>query len=180
MVYLLSTTHEKGTVNPATGKAEIVEFYNSTKGAVDTFDEMSSSMSCSRKTRRWPLCIFYGVINSAIINSYVIYVHNMVSQQKKPLCRREFAKRICEDLTKPHLQTRLRIPQLKRNLKDKIEEILGTDVPTRDIEPEPQGSVGRRICAFCPSKKRRMTRFSCFQCKKFYCGEHQAKKCVYC
>lgn len=176
MVYLLSTTHEKGTVAERTGKADIVEFYNSTKGAVDTFDEMSSNMSCSRKTRRWPLCIFFGLINSTLVNAYIIYVHNMVANKKKPLCRRDFAKQINEDLTKQHLQARLQVPHLKRHLKCKIEELLGEETPAR--EPEPV--VGRKICAFCPSKKRRMTRFSCFECKKFYCGEHQAKKCVNC
>lgn len=68
MVYLLSSTHENGTVSEASGKSDVVEFYNSTKGAVDAFDEMSSIMSCSRKTRRWPLCIFYGIINSTLVN----------------------------------------------------------------------------------------------------------------
>lgn len=66
-------------------------------------------------------------------------------------------KKICEDLTKPHLQARLAIPQLKRNVRSKIEEILGGE---------------------CHG--RRMTRFSCFQCKRFDCFEHQAKLCVRC
>ncbi|GBP32577.1 PiggyBac transposable element-derived protein 4 [Eumeta japonica] len=38
-VLLLSTTHSNGTI-AASGKPEIIEFYNSTKGAVDTFDQM--------------------------------------------------------------------------------------------------------------------------------------------
>ncbi|XP_039298114.1 uncharacterized protein LOC120354734 [Nilaparvata lugens] len=99
MVFLLSTTHENGTVSETTGKPDIVEFYNSTKGAVDTFDEMSSNMSCSHKTQRWPLCIFYGMVNSTLVNAYVIYVHNSVKEKKKPINRREFAKQLerCTD-----------------------------------------------------------------------------------
>ncbi|GBP41623.1 PiggyBac transposable element-derived protein 4 [Eumeta japonica] len=38
-VLLLSTTHSNGTI-AASGKPEIIELYNSTKGAVDTFDQM--------------------------------------------------------------------------------------------------------------------------------------------
>lgn len=51
----------------------MVEFYNKTKGGVDTFDQMCSVMICSRK------------INMAFINSYVIYTHNMYQQNKMPL-----------------------------------------------------------------------------------------------
>lgn len=75
MVYLISNN---GTIAESTGKPDIVEYYNSTKGAIDAFDEMSSNMSSSRKTQSWPLCIFYGMINSILVNSYVSYVHNMV------------------------------------------------------------------------------------------------------
>lgn len=177
MVFLLSSTHENGTVSEASGKPDVVEFYNCTKGAVDTFDEMSSIMSCSRKTQRWPLCIFYGIINSTLINAYVIYVHNMVKKKQKPLCRRNFAKSICEQLTKSHFEARLQTPGLHRNLKQKIEEIIGERAPDNEpVREEP----ARKICGFCPSKKRRMTKYKCFSCKKFYCLEHRANMCVNC
>ncbi|XP_022207389.2 uncharacterized protein LOC111064037 [Nilaparvata lugens] len=178
MVFLLSTTHENGTVSETTGKPDIVEFYNPTKGAVDTFDEMSSNMSCSRKTQRWPLCIFYGMVNSTLVNAYVIYVHNTVKEKKKPINRREFAKQVCEELTKPHLQNRIEVPTLRKNLKTNIGEILGTEAGQSD--PELHGQAERKICAFCPSKIRRMTRFSCFKCKKFHCLQHQSKMCTNC
>lgn len=77
-VTLLSTLHSGSTlISERTGKPDIIDFYNSTKGGVDTFDQMCGNMSTSRKTKRWPMCMFYGMINIASINSYVIYVHNM-------------------------------------------------------------------------------------------------------
>src|SRR5215510_5531487 len=38
---------------------EIIHFYNSTKGGVDTVDQLCGNYSVSRRTRRWPLCIFF-------------------------------------------------------------------------------------------------------------------------
>ena len=42
-----------------TKKPEIVHFYNSTKVGVDTVDQLCGNYSVSRRTRRWPLCIFF-------------------------------------------------------------------------------------------------------------------------
>ncbi|CAH2108113.1 unnamed protein product [Euphydryas editha] len=92
-VLLLSTTHGIGTLAPS-GKPDIIEFYNSTKGAVDTFDQMCHNMSCNRKTQRWPLCYFYGMLNMSIVNSFIIRVHNNVKNKQKPLTRRAFIKEV--------------------------------------------------------------------------------------
>lgn len=54
-VLLLSTMHQGCSVSKTSGKPEIIETYNQTKGAVDTLDQMCSIMSSSRKTKRWPL-----------------------------------------------------------------------------------------------------------------------------
>ncbi|CAK1587951.1 unnamed protein product [Parnassius mnemosyne] len=129
-VLLLSTTHGNGTIAPS-GKPDIIEFYNSTKGAVDTFDQMCSGMSCSRKTQRWPLCYFYGMLNMAIINSYVIYVHNNVKQGKKPASRRCFTKDVSVKMTEPWLRKRREMPTLRRCLKRKIAEVLN-ETPISD------------------------------------------------
>lgn len=73
MVYLLSSCDDEGVINSTTGKPEMIMFYNQTKGGVDTFDQICSNMSCSRKTNRWPMTMLYGILNMAFVNSYVIY-----------------------------------------------------------------------------------------------------------
>lgn len=57
-VILLSTMHSGSEVNQVTKKPDIIDFYNSTKGGVDTFDKMVHNYSTSRGTRRWPLRFF--------------------------------------------------------------------------------------------------------------------------
>lgn len=175
-VLLLSTIHWNGTI-AASGKPDIIEFYNSTKGAVDTFDQMCGSMSCSRKTQRWPLCYFYGILNMAIINSYAIYVHNSVKQGQKPTSRRCFVKDVSEKLTEPWLRKRREMPTLKRCLKRKITEVLG-ETPTIDTAG-PSGTQ-KKVCGYCDYKKRRMTRFQCRHCKKYMCMDHRGLICVEC
>lgn len=94
IVYLLSSCDEEGSVNPETKKPRMIEFYNSTKGGVDTFDQMCSVMSCCRKTNRWPMCVFYGMLNISCINSNVIFCHNASVMGQKVMIRRDFMKKM--------------------------------------------------------------------------------------
>ncbi|KAJ8929661.1 hypothetical protein NQ314_017621 [Rhamnusium bicolor] len=86
-VFLLSTMHETGTINETTYKPEIIHTYNSTKGAVDTFVQMCQNMNCNRQTKRWPMCIFHNLLNMACINFFVIYSHNIITHDGKPVTR---------------------------------------------------------------------------------------------
>jgi len=72
-VILLSTMHNDTSVNSETKKPEVIHFYNSTKGGVDTVDQMCGNYSVSRRTRRWPLSIFFQLLNIAGINANILY-----------------------------------------------------------------------------------------------------------
>lgn len=63
MVFLLSSCDEDAVINESNGKPEMILFYNETKRGVDTFDQMCSSMSSNRKTNRWPMAVFYSMLN---------------------------------------------------------------------------------------------------------------------
>ncbi|KAJ8876655.1 hypothetical protein PR048_021102 [Dryococelus australis] len=68
IVAMLSTMHDRKDEDKTVRIPEIIEFYNATKGDVDCFDKLCHTYSVSRKTRRWPLCIFYGLQNAVGIN----------------------------------------------------------------------------------------------------------------
>jgi len=55
MFLLLSSQRTQPDLGES-GKPESIEFYNSTKVGVDTFDQMCAGTSCSRKTTLAPLC----------------------------------------------------------------------------------------------------------------------------
>lgn len=82
----------------------MIKFYNATKGGVERFDQMCSNKSSNRKTSRWPMCVFYGIINVATINSYVILCHNLLLAGRKISPRRDFLKELLFCLVEPWLQ----------------------------------------------------------------------------
>lgn len=177
LVLLLSTLHEGAEISEPTGKPSIIVNYNETKGGVDTFDQMCCNVSSSRKTRRWPLCVFYGMVNMANINSYVIYTFDTTSEGEKPVCRCQYMIDLCHSLAKPWLEHRFSTKSLRRNIRQDIGNILKVKVEEeRDIPQDKK----RKICFYCPSKKRCMTTTYCEQCKRAICGEHRGNICTEC
>lgn len=78
-VVLLSTMHHDAPIDESTKekkKPEIITFYNSTKGAVDTVDQLCSIYNVSRNTRRLLVVVFYTILNIAGINAYNIFMAN--------------------------------------------------------------------------------------------------------
>lgn len=50
---------------------EMVSFHNITNGGVDSMAQNCTTFSTRRRTRRWPLVIFYQLLNAASVNSCV-------------------------------------------------------------------------------------------------------------
>ena len=118
-VLLISSMHDGPTVDSVSKKPAIIESYNATKGAVDTYDQMCGHASCSRKTRRWPLCMFYGMINMAVLNSYILYVSNCEELKIKPITRRDFMKQLSKDLCNDWCTMRLKErPSMQKRVRE--------------------------------------------------------------
>ena len=167
------------------GKPEIIEYYNSTKGGVDTFDFMCGAYSCSRKTKRWPLCIFYGILNAAAINAYIIHCSNQKLIGQKPPTRRQFLRDLSIDLIKPFALQRLNIPQLSRSLVTVIADVCEIPVPPpvrgqAMAAAEGTSSPSRKRCVLCLAKPDRKTRFQCCACTRPICMEHCEAVCIDC
>lgn len=178
MVVLLSTAHDQPTISPISKKPDIIEDYNSTKYGVDVLDQMCSTYSCSRKTRRWPLCVFYGMMNIGCVNSWVIHSHNNQRQGGNKFARKEFLIRLSEELTRPWMAKRLEMPNLQTHLRVMIQDVLPKQTSSQRQDPHTTGK--RTVCHICPSKKRRMTITYCIQCSRAYCKEHRANLCTNC
>lgn len=179
-VLLISTMHDKPTIDPVSKNPAIIMSYNETKGAVDTFDQMCSHLSCSRKARRWPLCMFYGMINMAVLNSYVLHVTNSRTRGDKPLNRREFMKTLSDDLCRPWCNIRCEErPKMRERVREAIENVLGAE----NLQNNEDFSIkkGKRsMCTICSAKKRRMSIYCCAKCNKSYCLEHRSPHCIDC
>lgn len=171
-VFVLSSMHHDDSIDYETGKPEIIIDYNKTKGGVDTVDKLCASYDCARITRRWPMVIFFGALNLAGINSFIILKQNNV---EKMMPRRLFIENLGYQLLESHVKKRRLSPGLPRTIKLRILEIYNIS----DNDQTPRNPTRGR-CYYCSSNKNRKTRFSCRKCKKFMCLEHLTPICSEC
>ena len=186
-VIMLSTMHSDASIDETTGdkqKPSVVTFYNSTKGGVDTADKKCAATSCSRRTKRWPMSLFYSLINKVCLNSFVIYVWNNETDGLR--LRREFLRSLGKELLRKQLEIRFQNRTgIQRGLQNTIATCaasLGINVamitePDCSEESAPK-RVRRVRCAFC--KDRKTNTYS--QCSKPFCKQHMGpptyKNCI--
>lgn len=166
-VIVMSTMHYDDAINPNTGKPEIIMDYNSTKSGVDILDKMNEAYNCARATCRWPMVLFYTLLNVAGINSYIIFKNKNLSVTKP---RRLFLENLAMELLDGHIRRRAIQENIPKGIKLRLREICGITV---ENNPKPV-TYGR--CYLCGSKKNRKTKFSCEKCNKYMCMEHI--KCI--
>ncbi|GFY42352.1 DDE_Tnp_1_7 domain-containing protein [Trichonephila inaurata madagascariensis] len=177
-VILLSTMHHS-ICTDISNKPEIISFYNATKSGVDTLDMKCKAYSPNRKTRRWPLVIFYHLIAVASSNAHIIY--EMYPENKKK-SRYDFILEIALSLCNSYMKKRLQIPNLPEELKKIIKEAVGEQEAEQNTSRAPMSDrlEKRRNCRFCPYKKNRMTSYKCVKCGTPICLEHAKKTCDIC
>lgn len=165
-VVLISSLHHDDNIDKQSGKPEIIIDYNNTKGGVDVVDRLCANYNVARNTRRWPMVIFYSILNLAGINSFVVFCSNNPNSTQK---RRGFLRTLALELIKPHLSVRSNLQTIPRTLRNRLQEISGTPDTAQAVAP-PNQQTGR--CAICSSRKSRKTRFFCRKCYKYMCLEH--------
>ena len=81
---LLSTFHNDDKIDETSKKPEIIIDYNRTNWGVNTVDQLCRTYSVKRSTRRWPLSVFYGLLDIGAVKSFIIFMYNNpVSSQGK-------------------------------------------------------------------------------------------------
>lgn len=95
-VILVSSMHHGKVVDEDNKKPEIILYYNTTKGGVDEADKKCSIFSSSRRTRRWPMVVFYRIVDLSGINAYIYNMH-----QSKIIDRGDILKSLARSLVLP-------------------------------------------------------------------------------
>lgn len=173
VVTLLSTMHTTADPDAKNKIPEMVEYYNKTKCGVDLMDQLCHKYSVSRKTRRWPMAIFYGLLNIVGVNSFVLFKMTTKTDQK----RRKFLKNLALALITPQMEERFTWRTLPTNLQVLLGGILQKSRPV--VAPVPVLTTKKR-CAVCPRGKDRKTKITCGMCRKPLCGEHTQAICEIC
>lgn len=82
-VVLLSTQHSRPDINDSTKKPEIIHYHNSNKSGVDTLDQLIRCYSCKRASKRWPMAIFFNMIDIVAYNAFILFTQKNPQYIKK-------------------------------------------------------------------------------------------------
>ena len=154
---------------------------------------MITRYSSQRGTNRWPLALFYNMMDIAALATYIVYYENNDMLIKKTDERRLFLRQLGEELARPIIENRASNNRVTRVLSTKtaIECIIG-EIRTNDCTlidaslgcmSEKKAQVG--YCYLCNQqtiKKKRKTRKACDSCSLPICCEHSISfaKCMKC
>lgn len=176
-VILASSLHEDNSIDLDTGdkkKPCIITFYNGTKGGVDTTDKMCASFNVARNIRRWPMVVFFAMLNISGINAQVIYFGN----DKKVIRRKTFLKKLSHELVLPHMARRsLETSGIHTGLQQRLKG--NTPVDKEQQKEESENVRKRKRCHSCTGQKR-LTKYNCKKCKNPICLMHIVSFCNDC
>lgn len=175
IVLLMSSLHHDDSIDSSTGekkKPEINTYYNITKCGVDVADELCASYDVCRNSKKWPLTIFYAILNMSAINGLIIHRINNESNIK----RRRYLKNLGLALVIEHLKVRGNVQSLPRELRKKIIQFTGESTE----EPPAKKTNARKRCQVCPASKDRKTTHVCEGCNKHICPQHIVPFCANC
>ena len=183
LVTLLSTIHHEVAVSEDEShsrKPVMVLDYNSTKGAVDSYDERVQTYSCNRKINRWPMKLFFNCVDLATLNSCILWrIMHPEDYSGKLQARRLFISDLCEELIipliekrsiNPYMQTPVRKAIISTGLIQEGSSSTSAAVAQQDGKP--------RRCSLC--KTRRLVRKVCDTCRCPVCPDHASFVCLSC
>jgi len=166
VVVLLSSMHAQGEVDLTRPdkKPNIILEYNASKGGVDTADQMLRMYSTKRMTRRWPMTIFYNMLDISTLNAFVIWMSLNPEWESKAKHRRriflmELGKLLVQAATTPSPPSVLE----------------GGHGPSKLVPPQK-----RARCHCCARQKDRKSGMACVTCRRNVCKEHASIICDKC
>jgi len=177
MILLLSSLHSD-EISKVENKSEIVLHYNKTMGASDTFDQLCHQYTVNRETERWPLRIFYGMLDQAAVNSFVLYTLNA---NNRIITRDTFLLELSMALIKPYIIKLLSRPSVHILNQCRLKSFL--DLPEEDVRKlrlDISNKSKTAKCFLCPTSKRIKTYSKCLKCNNFMCTKHKASICQNC
>ena len=155
-VLILSSLHQDvpiPTSNNPKMKPETVLDYNKTKGAVDTYDQLLRLYSTKAGGRRWPMHVFYNIVDMALINSHIVFKNVL----KNNISRKDFIRQLSE-------------------------ELIGHSKTTFEKEPKATAAVSElKNRVTCKTQKcKNRTTSACLKCNLPICGTCCVKVCKNC
>ncbi|XP_059563328.1 piggyBac transposable element-derived protein 4-like [Myotis daubentonii] len=161
-VAVLSSKHKFVKIDKSNKKMlpESIQFYNSTKFGVDMADQMARKYTVKASSCRWPLQIFFNILDLAAINAWILYKETTGIQ----IQRKEFLFQLAEQLSTEYRAAR------QKNSSEHEDPQRSTATSSNATH-----SNKRKICQvqLCHNNK---TNNICEKCQKYVCGRCIHKK----
>ena len=192
-VLLVSSQHDQPDVSQLSDrKPEVILAYNDDKGGVHIVDKMIDTYRTKVSTRRWPMVVFYTIVDIAALNSFVIWIQKNPNWEirKSKERRRRFLQELGMTLVVPEVE---RCMETASGLSSKIQQAMQT-ILGKPSQPQPSTSLasvetaGR--CNVCVSEKHgegykkakyntaNKVKQRCDICRKPACKKHSKQTLV--
>lgn len=176
-VVLLSTLHHEDKTEGDKAKPEIILHYNEKKSGVDNMDHLATIFSVKRKTNRWPMAVFYNMVDVAGIAAFVIWISlnpNWMDTKKK-LRRRVFLQTLGHELCEEYLCLRIQNHRVLTKSVRLSLKLIGKDVAEPAMPAVPERQQTRKRCRLCPARRDVKTSQVCNKCNRMVCSNHSSK-----
>nr|XP_061840556.1 piggyBac transposable element-derived protein 4-like [Nerophis lumbriciformis] len=181
-VLLMSTKHRAPEVERSVKrKPQMVLDYAFCKRAADHLDQACATYTCRRKSRRWPMTLFYHMVDVSCFNAFVIFTSvNPEWNANKGYRRRVFLETLGRALVAPAMANRSRPPRegFAARAKGEEVEVKKEEENEEEEESQPGPSRKRRQCCLCTQRRRVITQ--CSTCGKPTCNDHFKRVCYKC
>ena len=156
-VLVLSSVHKAVPISDTPKKLpESVVYYNHTKSGVDNIDQMARLYTTKVASRRWPLQVFYNILDFAAINAKIVY--NETNGTK--FSRRKFILKLIQELT---------------NVNATMNDGNGEEAANEEDEYEEEEILTKRKACQVRQCKNNKSNSKCYKCKRIVCGKCTAK-----
>lgn len=190
---LMSTFHQNDNLvsNTTTNLSIINDSYNKFKCGVDLVDQVINSSTVQRKTNRWPVNLFYFILNIALTNSYTLC--KKLGIINASTLKRDFMEMLAMELCISFVVNRdySRLDLLHRNdaklFVDKYNSLFSTSIELNFNKSVLNDStnVTKGYCSKCLEiglKKNKLskTESKCVKCNNIICKRHSSEICNDC
>jgi hypothetical protein len=154
-VILLSTSHDFAEVfDDEKILPVMIHDYNQNKIGIDVIDQYINNYTIRRIGRRWPMVVFFNLIDIAAINATTIWLYQNPDWNKgKKYVRRLFLEQLGKSLANSHNEHRSDYSRLTTNTKLALQSPGYQVKPKTVIAQDHMESVVKmkRRCCLCPA-----------------------------
>lgn len=179
-IVLVASSYMHSSEVDQNGKPAIIAHYNATKGGTDLFDQLCHSYTVSRRTNRWPVRVFFGMLDQAAVNARILLKCKLANgNDHKKVTAQYCLERIYLHLARDHLSEKYTICSLREELRVGIAGILSVSKDTSSTLELMTFEKYHR-CGLCKRNKDSKTKSGCPSCKRPMCAKHRSPLCIDC